>query len=135
MKNLQKRFGDRVFENSNPKIGDFCVLNHGDLWVNNIMFRYPHNTHESPEDVVFIDYQCSFFASPGIDLNYFFNTSVPLDLFKNKRIELLGQYYNSLRETMESLNLSNIPNFEFILDEYKKLELYGKKIVWFILLK
>ena len=31
---------DRAAECAEPKEGEFNVLNHGDFWVNNMLFRY-----------------------------------------------------------------------------------------------
>lgn len=46
--------------------GDFLVLTHGDLWINNIMFKY--NEQGEPVDCVLIDLQLVSHASPAVDL-------------------------------------------------------------------
>lgn len=46
--------------------GEFLVLTHGDLWINNIMFKY--NEQGEPVDCVLIDLQLVSHASPVIDL-------------------------------------------------------------------
>ncbi|KAJ9590309.1 hypothetical protein L9F63_027852, partial [Diploptera punctata] len=48
----------------------YNVLNHGDLWLNNIMFRYNEDSQQV-QDVRFVDYQLSYYSSPVVDLFYF----------------------------------------------------------------
>jgi aminoglycoside phosphotransferase (APT) family kinase protein len=51
----------------------FNVLNHGDAWKKNMLFRYS-NTGQ-PESAIFVDYQLSHFTSPAVELRYFIYTS------------------------------------------------------------
>ncbi len=53
-------------EVANPMKCGFRVLNHADLWVNNFMFRY--NEDQTPAEVLYIDFQGSFWGSPVNDL-------------------------------------------------------------------
>lgn len=46
--------------------GDFHVLTHGDLWTNNLMYRY--NESGNPIDSVLLDFQFTCYGSPALDL-------------------------------------------------------------------
>lgn len=47
-------FTERVLEAVYPLEGKINVLNHGDLWVNNIMFLYGNEDEQLPTDVRFV---------------------------------------------------------------------------------
>lgn len=73
-----------------------------------------------------LDFQASFLISPGIDLNYFLNTSVQFEVLKSRRDVLIqNYYYNSLKTTLESLEYEEIPSLETIKMEIRRKEFYG----------
>lgn len=63
-----------MIRTTTAKPNAFNVLNHGDAWVNNYLFSYDQNN--KPTDIMFIDFQLCIWASPVIDLYYFFITSI-----------------------------------------------------------
>jgi thiamine kinase-like enzyme len=77
---------DRIIQVVSRDDSAFNVLIHGDLWVNNMLFRY--RCSGVPEEVRLIDFQCPHFSSPAIDLQYFFNTS-PCEEVREKHLENL----------------------------------------------
>lgn len=109
---------------SNPEQNLFNVLNHGDLWVNNIMFKY-ENDGKTPKEVIFVDYQISSIASPGLDINYFLNTSPNMEVRQNNVDELMVLYYKEFSETLKSFKYSKVPSFEEVLREIKSKEYFG----------
>lgn len=104
--------------------GEFRVLNHGDPWLTNMMFKYDDVTKE-PVDVVFVDLQMSIYSSLGIDLNYFFNTSLSLDVLKNKREHLIEFYYDHFKKSLEKIGYTKIPSYETVRAEVANREDYG----------
>lgn len=106
--------------------GEFEVLNHGDLWVNNVMFKYDsHSVNTTPSDLVFVDYQMTMWGSPGIDLNYFFYTSLPVDLLISKREYFIRMYYNELKKNLSEMKYKHIPSFEELRSLVAKREPFG----------
>ncbi|XP_068085297.1 uncharacterized protein [Anabrus simplex] len=97
----------------------FNVLNHGDLWVNNMMFTY------SPEDEVmnvkFIDLQNVHFSSPVIDLLYFLYTSPSDDVRQKYFDQLIETYHETLDATLIKLDcVKKAPSLDKLSEELKK---------------
>lgn len=80
-----------------PMRSGFKVLNHGDDWLNNMMFK-------GTEDVKLIDFQLSFWGSPANDLIYFFVSSVADDIKTQTYDDLLEIYHSELEKTLQALN-------------------------------
>ncbi|XP_013107725.2 uncharacterized protein LOC106087281 [Stomoxys calcitrans] len=81
---------------------EFNVLNHGDLWVNNIMFQY--NDDGSLKETYFIDYQMGRYGSPAQDLLYFILSSTSLDIKIRQFDNFISYYHQHLVENLELLN-------------------------------
>lgn len=98
---------------------DFNVLNHGDLWSKNILFRYDKN--DKPIDVKFFDFQLVNFGSPGYDLNYFSLSSLSEETRDNDWKELLGTYHDMLVKTLEAMKYeSNMPTLDDVINQTLK---------------
>ncbi|KAK6641596.1 hypothetical protein RUM44_013311 [Polyplax serrata] len=78
----------------------FCnVLTHGDIWKNNLMFRFEGDT---PVDCRLVDFQFFRYAPPAHDVMNFLHFATLLeDRDKNKSL-YLDLYYDSLRKEFES---------------------------------
>ncbi|XP_014102554.1 uncharacterized protein [Bactrocera oleae] len=121
-------FTERVLESVYPLRGNVNVLNHGDLWVNNMFFKYESNStkFKAPTEVRFIDFQLCYYGSIGFDINYFLNTSIQLDVLKNHRGSLIETYYDGLVRTLKALPYNNpIPKLTDILEEIAQRESFG----------
>uniref|UniRef100_A0A182SS84 CHK domain-containing protein n=1 Tax=Anopheles maculatus TaxID=74869 RepID=A0A182SS84_9DIPT len=82
----------------------FNVLNHNDIWVNNMMFSYGEGT--GVKDVLLLDYQLSFFGSPGVDLNFFLYGSLRPEVRAAHLPDLVQLYHTTLRSALEQLHYS-----------------------------
>uniref|UniRef100_A0A1B6L5F5 CHK kinase-like domain-containing protein n=1 Tax=Graphocephala atropunctata TaxID=36148 RepID=A0A1B6L5F5_9HEMI len=83
---------------------DFCVFNLGDLWTNNMMFKY--NENGEVVDVKFIDFQNALFSTFAVDLNYFWWSSANEGVRENHREELFEVYRRSLNKTLDDIGCS-----------------------------
>lgn len=126
-----KNFKNHLMENGCKAFdlneNDLNVLNHGDLWTNNILFSY--NGSELAEAVI-LDFQYSFFGAASLDLLYFLFTSLPDELKISKMDELVQFYYYELKNFLEKLNydMKKFPSLQNFQIEYLRKYFYGKKI-------
>ena len=96
---------------SKPMKCGLQVLNHGDVWTNNIMFRF------DPLDVLLIDYQLCFWGSPAYDILAFLAASVHDDIKVKHYDDLVEFYWQEFSENLRKLEYSDhIPS----LDEFKE---------------
>lgn len=115
-KKIYAIMGDSI---KNAKAED-CVMCHGDLWVNNLMFKYDACNVVSA--VKLIDLQTVRFTSPSIDILHFLYTSTERIVRETSLDELLEVYVEALAaelkshmatseklsELLERFNVSNI---------------------------
>ncbi|XP_046382525.1 uncharacterized protein LOC124153423 isoform X2 [Ischnura elegans] len=75
-----------------------AVINHGDFWVNNIMYRYDKNVRkeEVPVAAKLLDFQMTRYGSPSLDLHTFLYTSTTYALRKDHGEDLLRAYHDAL---------------------------------------
>lgn len=100
----------------------FKVLNHGDSWVNNLMFKYENG---KPVDVIFVDYQMSYYSSPGLDLNYFINTSPRNEIRESQIDDILHVYYDNFSAILKALGSKHVPSMNDVRNEIDRCEYYG----------
>lgn len=97
-----------------PKSESFNVLNHGDFWVNNIMFKY--DKYSILKKVKILDFQLCRWASPAIDLIYFFITSVRFEVYEKYFDLLLEIYLSTLNKVLVSLECQEYKMKELLID-------------------
>jgi hypothetical protein len=100
MKSLSPKIIEKGIEDYTSSIKGFQVLNHGDFWTGNLLYRY-----EGTElaDVLFLDYQNAVVGSPIIDLIYFLTTSVSYETLVASRDEIVYTYYETLSILLNKL--------------------------------
>ncbi|XP_018561758.1 uncharacterized protein LOC108903900 [Anoplophora glabripennis] len=116
---------ERGFAAQKRKLGGFHVLNHGDLWVNNMMFLY--DSQQKLKDLRFVDFQMLIFTSPAIDLHYFIATSTKIEV-KLDHIEIiLDHYYAQLLANLAGLqySLERVPTREQFKKDYNYRAFFG----------
>uniref|UniRef100_A0A182VXY4 CHK domain-containing protein n=1 Tax=Anopheles minimus TaxID=112268 RepID=A0A182VXY4_9DIPT len=91
---------------------EFNVLNHGDLWPNNVLF--------GENDLRLLDFQNAFYGSFASDLLYFFVTSAT-QLMCDSLEELVQFYYENLVKAFEQLHYRQlIPSYADLLQQLKQ---------------
>ncbi|XP_076654906.1 uncharacterized protein LOC143360182 [Halictus rubicundus] len=104
---MAKSIGEECIKAYEHDPDEFCVLNHGDCWINNIMFK--ENERGEPVDLRLVDYQMAVYTSPAIDLLYFLNICPEFSIIYDKDDYFVELYLNTLKETMEKINCETSP--------------------------
>ncbi|XP_046834315.1 uncharacterized protein LOC124431008 [Vespa crabro] len=103
---------------------EFCVINHGDCWINNIMFK--DNESGEPSDVLLVDYQMSVYSSPAIDLLYFLNICPENNLKYEKEDYFLKIYIRTLGNIMKTIGcITKPPTMEDLKRSMYKRRLFA----------
>uniref|UniRef100_A0A1B6F942 CHK kinase-like domain-containing protein n=2 Tax=Cuerna arida TaxID=1464854 RepID=A0A1B6F942_9HEMI len=94
-------FWDSLVEKFKPRENRLNVLNHGDFWVNNMLFKY--NDSGEVTEVKLIDFAVPRYSSPATDIIYFIWSSANEDVRENRLDELSDVYLQNLNATLELL--------------------------------
>ncbi|XP_063223196.1 uncharacterized protein LOC134531423 [Bacillus rossius redtenbacheri] len=108
-----------------PEGNRLNVLIHGDLWTNNMLFKY-NDVTGGVEDIRLVDFQLAMYSSCAIDLQYFIHTS-PRDEVRVAHTEdILREYHRELSSTLQLLGQADkAVTFRELLDEYERKGVYG----------
>jgi len=106
----------------------FTVLNHGDDWINNMMFKLDEDGNTV--DFRLLDFQMSFWGSPVADLFYFLMSSVKDDIKVLHFDEIIEHYHEMLVESLEKLKYDkHVPTLEELKEEMMEKRELGKKLL------
>lgn len=125
LRGILPTFCDRIMEIVKPVPDSLSVLNHGDFWVNNMMFHYCPETGK-PDQVRFIDFQMSRYSTPVLDLQYFMYSSASEQVRSEYTEHLLQVYHTELQDTLRTLGSDHhIYTIEQMKKEYEERSLFG----------
>lgn len=100
------------------------VLNHGDFWTNNIMFRRDACTGR-PVDVRLLDFQMLRYGSPALDLQILFNTSVQEVVRHDLRDTVLKRYHDAFSRTCKRIGRDTPISLEQLHAEMERNAFFG----------
>lgn len=128
LRRLRNDVMERGLQMFDPDPNHFNTLNHGDFWMNNIMIKRTEGANAVPfQNVIFIDFQDSFWASPTIDLHYLLNTSLCELLRPHVFNELIEFYHEQLSTILNRLHYKkHIPTKGEFLKQFNQRYFYGK---------
>ncbi|XP_058118338.1 uncharacterized protein LOC131284803 [Anopheles ziemanni] len=123
---------DALLRIAKPDPNKFNVLNHGDMWCNNMMFQYTDD--KKIREITLVDFQMSMWCSPVIDLNYFLFSSVRADLKLRELDYLISYYHRHLSDSLTLLGFGGVrPTLQELHSDFIDRQLYGLSTAFSIL--
>lgn len=103
----------------------FGVINHSDIWSNNLMYRYKDGGEL--QDVCILDWQTVQYGSPACDFSLYLFGAVQKSIRDLHYDDLVATYYDSLSETVRYLgsDTEELLSRESFLDQLKRFSKYG----------
>ncbi|XP_013149178.1 PREDICTED: uncharacterized protein LOC106111590 [Papilio polytes] len=103
----------------------YSVIQHGDLWTNNIMFQVQNN---QPTKCIFLDYQMSRESLPVSDIHYFIFNCTDYETRSKHYHEWMDYYHSELDRHLNHFGLK--ANYIYPRDKFDAdLKRYGKAML------
>ncbi|XP_055308222.1 uncharacterized protein LOC129572304 [Sitodiplosis mosellana] len=123
---------DNAYKAFEPQANGFNVITHGDMYINNLLFRYDDNGN--PIDVRFIDFAFGKRTSPSIDLILLLYSSSHSSISQSDREYLVEYYHSELVKCLQLLNYSgHMPTLFEMQSTFFGVDLYNALAVLFII--
>ncbi|XP_063930086.1 uncharacterized protein LOC135142329 [Zophobas morio] len=115
-----------IFGEMTSAAGDLKVINHGDSWVNNFLYKFENEEKTSVSRVAILDWQISKFTSPVTDLSYFLFAGISEENIADIDT-ILKDYYRYFCEYLKRLDskFADMYTVENFFDWWKKYSKYG----------
>jgi thiamine kinase-like enzyme len=81
------------------------ILCHGDLWLNNILFKLDEDG--KPTDAALVDFQIIRYVPPAMDIVMFLHATTTRDFRERHILELLMTYQVALQDALKIAGLEN----------------------------
>lgn len=94
LQNLYIKACESLLESDN-----FNVVNHKDLWINNIMFKYEGDT---PTNALLIDFQCVRYGPPAFDIMIFLYLNTSRCFRDDFESTILRHYYVTFLQNIDN---------------------------------
>ncbi|BES95782.1 transferase activity, transferring phosphorus-containing groups [Nesidiocoris tenuis] len=105
-----------------PEGSNLIVMNHGDVWTCNILFKYSRYS-QAPIDLRFIDFQLCHYNTAGYDLTYFLFGSVNPQVRRAHYDLLLNVYVHEMKTTAAIYGLPSeqLPEIDDLKADIKRI--------------
>lgn len=122
---------DDLYDIFEPRKDSLNVLTHGDLWLNNMMFKY--NNDGNIVDFRLVDLRICRYGTPVTDLVYFLFSSANQDVRENRLDEMISVYLEMLNSVLEHLDYEERLTREQLDAEWKRCYCYIFVVMYTIL--
>jgi len=124
---------DIVQKSTNGELSEpYSVINHGDCWINNMMFKYRSGF---PDRLCLLDWQIVRYGSPVLDICYFIYLCTDSSLRAQHFDSLIQGYHIALRKQVELLgsDVNQIIPFTALLREMKSKAKFALSTALFVI--